>query len=245
MKVIAIDGACVNNGQEDSVGCGACVIFNTTDFTLKHQDVINTYILQKGCTNQRAELHGLLLALGYIKGMPGNYLIVTDSEYIYNALNKSWLTTWRANDWIGSNGEVIKNVDLWQHVGEMCDAIEDKGGETPCVVHIKGHVLSVGKVTRDLALAKDASGFFLLCQLLDKYNMMDSEHKRIRAAQECAKHNYGSELDADSFRRLVLFNTLADCIASYQLSKYVEQLQGTSGEDTAPDLSAWLPYFQR
>lgn len=219
-KIIAIDGACHNNGKVNSDGCGACIVADVSDSGNYCCNAVTAYMYERPCTNQRAELHGLLLALGYINDKPGEYLVVTDSEYIYNAMTKGWLTSWKYNAWIGSRGdEPIKNVDLWQKISYFYDRIEHLQ-EPPCFYHIKGHVLSIGKVTRNRILEKDSS--LLLDALFDKYSDDYGKiYPRIKAAQECSMRINGFEFTFEQLCMFAVLNTMADCIASYSLDYVV------------------------
>jgi ribonuclease HI len=215
MKIISIDGACRNNGKEDSYGCGACAVLDKSA-----EEIVSIYMCDNPCTNQRAELHGLLLALGYINDKPDDYLVVTDSEYIYNAMTKGWLMSWSNSDFIGSTGETIKNDDLWRQISSFYYSISDRH-EPPCFYHIKGHILSIGKVTRSVILHNDSSGTELFYALYDKYdNDYDKIINKINAAQECSKRINGFEYYEDQLKSFVVMNTVADCLASYNLDNY-------------------------
>ena len=67
----------------------------------------------------------------------------SDSEYFCNAVNQSWLSKWRQNNWMtsGFNGATpksVKNKDLWEQVIELQDKLKDLG-ITLTLTHIKGH----------------------------------------------------------------------------------------------------------
>lgn len=220
-KILAIDGACHNNGKIDSCGCGACVIVSSDTLKIGKTDAVSTYIYEEPCTNQRAELHGLLLALGYINGNPGEYLVVTDSEYIYNAMTKEWLTSWKNNAWIGRTGEVIKNVDLWQKISLFYDLIQ-REQETPIFYHIKGHILSIGKVTRNKVINTNKDDSVLLKFLFNKYDTdiyTERTRNKINEAKDCSNRINGFWYPENQLRQFVVLNTMADCIASYNLDR--------------------------
>ncbi|MBN2721509.1 MAG: ribonuclease HI [Campylobacterales bacterium] len=58
-------------------------------------------------TNNRMELMGVIEGLKLIKE-PCNVIIISDSSYVVNAINK-WLP-----GWIAKNFAKVKNVDLWK-----------------------------------------------------------------------------------------------------------------------------------
>ncbi len=40
--------------------------------------------------------------------------IYSDSQYIVDAFNKDWLTSWQNNGWKTSSKSAVKNEDLWR-----------------------------------------------------------------------------------------------------------------------------------
>jgi ribonuclease HI len=49
--------------------------------------------------------------------------LFTDSQYIANAINESWLLGWKEKNWKRKGGE-LKNIDLWQKLDELLDVHE-------------------------------------------------------------------------------------------------------------------------
>lgn len=64
--------------------------------------------------HQRAELHGLIMALSWAYGITsfGKAMVRTESAYLANTVQK-WLYSWIRNGWTRKDGE-IANLDLWQ-----------------------------------------------------------------------------------------------------------------------------------
>jgi len=62
-------------------------------------------------TNNRMELLSVITALETLKE-PCEVSLFTDSQYVANAINLGWLTTWQNKGWKRKGGEV-KNPDLW------------------------------------------------------------------------------------------------------------------------------------
>ena len=222
MKVIAIDGACYHNGKPDSIACGAFVaIDNDADNKFVASDIKHGIKLEQGGTNQRGELLGLIAALEYIVDHPGNFLIITDSEYLFNAMTKDWMHNWDNNHWLTATGEVVKNIDLWKEILQLKLSIDRVCEDAPCFIHIKGHVISFGAVTRHRLLESDPSGFKLILEMLRKYDGdLYFRQKEVEKAQTCSMKNNGFEFEQQQLKRFVVLNMLADSFASEQIEIY-------------------------
>jgi len=66
---------------------------------------------EESTTNNRMELISVITALEALKE-PCEVRLFTDSQYVANAINNSWLETWQKKGWKRKGGEV-KNLDLW------------------------------------------------------------------------------------------------------------------------------------
>lgn len=66
---------------------------------------------------QRLQLLGLVRALREVAG-PAELRVVTDSGYLANGIKQ--LEAWHANAWRRSDGQPLKNADLWQQVYDLC-----------------------------------------------------------------------------------------------------------------------------
>lgn len=222
MKLIAIDGACYHNGKPDSVACGAFVALdNDADVRVSKEDLKHTTLIENGGTNQRGELLGLIAALEYIRDYPGNFLVVTDSEYIYNAMTKDWVHNWRANHWLTAAGDPVKNIDLWKRIYELKCEVDRVCEDVPCFYHIKGHIISFGTVTRQRLLESDPTGFDLMLALMDKFDTdLPNRQKEVEKAQACSMKNNGFAFTPRQLKRFVILNMLADSFASNAIEKY-------------------------
>lgn len=60
-------------------------------------------------TNNRMELLSVIVALEHVKRPDADILIVSDSKYVVDAVEKGWLFNWAKNDFKGK-----KNADLWK-----------------------------------------------------------------------------------------------------------------------------------
>lgn len=91
-------------------------------------------------TNNRMELKAFLQALKWIRTQSSlcGYEIVSDSAYVVNAITYKWLVAWKRNGWCSSNGNKIKNVDLWMKVHSVLHDLRlDEYKVT--VIKVKGH----------------------------------------------------------------------------------------------------------
>ena len=110
--VIYSDGAC--SGNPGHGGYGAVLLF------LK-EDILYTKELSQGyklTTNNRMELMGVIRALQVLK-RPSRVSIYSDSKYVVDAVNKSWLKSWKKRGWKNSTKKDVKNQDLWKELDEQ------------------------------------------------------------------------------------------------------------------------------
>jgi ribonuclease HI len=202
MDVIAFDGACKANGTPDCISCGAAVLFRE-DKIISTKSYVDVH-----STNQRGELFGFISALRLISN---DCVIITDSEYIRNTVEKDWLTNWQIKDWKTATGNNVANRDLWE---DIIDIIQDVQHDFK-VFHVKGHTLSLG--------AKTASNI-LVDKGIDKlYDAVSTKFIKpevfIHAKEKFAEIN---EIEVQSdyvLRKYLDYNTVADYLA-------VEMLKG-------------------
>jgi ribonuclease HI len=103
MKKVTIytDGAC--SGNPGPGGWGAVLMYG------EHRREFSGGAPET--TNNRMELLAVITALEALKE-PCAVGLFTDSQYIVNAINEGWLSSWQKKGWRRRDGEV-KNVDLW------------------------------------------------------------------------------------------------------------------------------------
>lgn len=213
MLRLTIDGACRRNGKPDCVSAGA-VFIEKFDEDINCVETHSGSTYEIGSTNQRAELLGLLLAFKCMAERRDDAIIITDSEYLFNALTYEWWNSWIANDWILSSGGEVKNKDLWMNVVYWHNNIESLG-LTTSVYHIKGHCIPFGAVSAKKALNEDKTGGVLLKLALDKYDLMATLKKdKLIHANELSVKNNGFKLPSDLLRRFVCANIVVDAIAT-------------------------------
>lgn len=109
---IFTDGAC--SGNPGPGGWGAVLRYN------HHEKEISGY--EALTTNNRMELTAAIKALEALKRpspSPSPVHVYTDSKYVCYGIT-TWIKKWRINGWKISKRELIKNVDLWQHLDSLC-----------------------------------------------------------------------------------------------------------------------------
>lgn len=222
--IIAIDGACKGNGKPDCISSG-CAFIKSNNCGTKVLNKIEESTDRVWSTNQRGELHGLLLGLSFglneLKEKRDTLYLVTDSEYIYNAITKEWVDTWYKRGWVTAAGEPVKNQDLWLEAADLLYQFEEG---TLVVFHVKGHLVSMGKATASNLIKRDPS----LGELYDGVKFKLAVDKRnpknqqsIADALVTFKKNHGYEPPLDKFYEMVVCNTVADVAASNYLANFL------------------------
>lgn len=64
-------------------------------------------------TNNRMELTAVIEALSALKE-PCEVVLTSDSRYVVDAVEKSWVYNWQRNGWRKSDKSPALNADLWQ-----------------------------------------------------------------------------------------------------------------------------------
>jgi len=112
MKKITLhsDGAC--SGNPGPGGWGAILTYKTA----------SKYFSQgyKHTTNNRMELLGIIEPLEALTEVFEVH-IVTDSQYVSNAINQGWIKNWVKNGWKTAAKKPVKNQDLWNRFISLID----------------------------------------------------------------------------------------------------------------------------
>ena len=110
MKEVNIytDGACTGNPGKG--GFGAILIYNGNE-----KYISEGYRLT---TNNRMELLAPVRALKLLKEKC-KVNIYSDSKYLTDAINQSWLMGWVKNNWKKADKKPVLNVDLWKQLYEL------------------------------------------------------------------------------------------------------------------------------
>jgi ribonuclease HI len=211
--MIAIDGACRRNGKPDCTSSGGVFIQTYDDNNVLFAcDTIATH--EHNSTNQRGELLALYEAIHYINKVQLDTLIVTDSEYIFNAMTKNWYTNWINNSWLTRAGDPVKNDDIWK---DIVDELNHCYAELT-FYHVKGHCIPFGRVTADNLLTLDSSGGELYDRVFDRYDeLAPTKEKVFNAARELSERNNGFVPTDDIFKKWVVANVVADAVATREV----------------------------
>lgn len=102
-----IDGACLGNPGPG----GFAVIIKEGD---KETVLVGS---EPETTNNRMELKALIYALSYFK-KPKRIKVYTDSEYLLRGAVE-WLPKWKAQGFKTSEGNPVKNRDLWEEIDRL------------------------------------------------------------------------------------------------------------------------------
>lgn len=103
--IIFTDGACLGN---PGPGGWAAII--------RHPDHEQT--LQGGfrhTTNNRMEILAVVASLQALPA-PSHVTLVSDSQYVCNAVAKNWIGGWQKNGWRTASKTPVKNRDLWEQL---------------------------------------------------------------------------------------------------------------------------------
>lgn len=214
MLLISIDGACRRNGKADCVAAAGVFIQQfDSDLELQQTSIRSNY--ETKSTSQRGELLALLTSLDYIWSAKQPTQVVTDSEYLFNAMTKEWCRGWQSKGWRTAIGEPVKNKDLWQEISSAYSKCVDAGIEI-IFYHIKGHCIPFGKVTANTLLTKDNTGLQLMLESLRKYRIVcgTSRLDALYQANILSEKNNGFKLTPDKLCQFVVANTVADAVAT-------------------------------
>ncbi|WP_434520481.1 ribonuclease H family protein [Pediococcus sp. M21F004] len=100
-----------------------------------------------GATNNRMEIMALIRALEWLEAnrkQAAAISIVTDSQYVLNAIQKHWIAGWKRRGWKRGTGQPLANSELWRQLD----------GLLPKFSHLqfhwtKGHATNEGNVFVD------------------------------------------------------------------------------------------------
>lgn len=132
---IYTDGACSNNGYDDSkAGYGFVVVDDNDELLFSLSEAVPEDFEQ---TNNVAELLAILEALWWLEDnclSSKEIKIFSDSAYCINGIN-SWMDSWYNNGWRRAGNKSIKNLVMWQAIHKF---IEESGYKLE-FIKVKGH----------------------------------------------------------------------------------------------------------
>ena len=109
------DGACSPNPGKG--GYGAIVVYENPGSKKEAVEDVHSkgYALT---TNNRMELLGVIEPLENLL-TPHDVTVVTDSQYVVNAINQGWIEKWQKNKWKTTGKKSVKNKDLWKRLIQL------------------------------------------------------------------------------------------------------------------------------
>lgn len=102
------DGAC--SGNPGPGGYGAVLIFNNIEKEISGGE--------ENTTNNKMEMLAVIKGLEMLKE-PCFVTVYSDSAYVVNSIEKGWVYSWQKNNWIKSDKQKAKNIELWQRLLEL------------------------------------------------------------------------------------------------------------------------------
>jgi len=111
MKQVKIytDGACKNNPGPGGYG----VVLHYGE----HRKELSAGF--RITTNNRMEILAAIIGLEALKE-PCEVRLISDSQYLVNAIEKGWARRWQANGWMRGKKEKAINPDLWERLLALC-----------------------------------------------------------------------------------------------------------------------------
>ncbi len=116
------DGAC--SGNPGPGGYGAILIYKGIEREISDYEI--------STTNNRMEIMAVIKGLELLKE-PCEVTVYSDSSYVVNSIDKGWIYSWKKNNWIKSDKEKVKNIELWERMLELMQMHKVK------FVKVKGH----------------------------------------------------------------------------------------------------------
>lgn len=215
--IIATDGACKRNGDPTCASIGVAWVLDDDKMQFKAT-------FESESTSQRGELNGLLQALIFAEenmDADDSLSIITDSEYLFNTIEKDWVHRWARQNWVGATGPV-KNQDLWEQILMLLDS--DKLMDNVFMQWTKGHLISYTPANVRRAMRDDPSGLELYTRIMSVARRPADMPRIIKDFQYNRVQHHLSMVSADYALEWAVANTMADCLASYLVSVFDDLL---------------------
>ncbi len=119
---IYTDGAC--SGNPGKGGFCAILVYEGKEKIIDGGEVLTT--------NNRMELQAVISGLTALKEKC-SVTVYSDSQYVVEAINSDWLSSWEKNGWKTSGKKEVKNVDLWEKLSDLMSLHKVE------FVKVKGH----------------------------------------------------------------------------------------------------------
>ncbi len=156
IAVVYTDGS--SRGNPGPGGYGTVCIFQDWN---DHMQATELGGAEQLTTNNRMEIMAVIEGLEYLHGFtrtwkPGDVHVYSDSGYVLKGIQK-WIHGWKANNWITSSKEAVKNADLWKRLDEAVSNLA-KGGASMHWHQLKGHAGIAGNERCDEIATSFADG---------------------------------------------------------------------------------------
>jgi ribonuclease HI len=128
--VVAIDGACRNNGQTNATASYG--IFFAPDSPLNSNGKVPAPSSDSVHTNQKAELYALSKTLDIIEEKFGDNIqisrvvVITDSTYVVDCLAKH-IWDWEYNGYKNVKGKLVVNGEVFKELHKRIEKLEGDG----------------------------------------------------------------------------------------------------------------------
>ena len=142
---IYTDGAC--SGNPGPGGYGVVMLYGGHRKELSEGFTITT--------NNRMELLAVIKGLEILKEKC-QVDLYSDSKYVVDAVEKGWVTKWKANGWKRNKKDMASNIDLWERLLVLLEKHSVK------FIWIKGHASNIenekcDELARNAILSKNLS----------------------------------------------------------------------------------------
>jgi ribonuclease HI len=107
---IYTDGGCIDNPGPG--GYGVVLIYGA-----HRRELFGGFRLT---TNNRMEIMAAIAGLSALKESC-RVTLISDSQYLVNAIEQGWAARWRENGWRRSRKEMALNPDLWEQLLDLCE----------------------------------------------------------------------------------------------------------------------------
>lgn len=102
-------------------------------------------------TNNRMEITAVIAGLQALKE-PCIVTVYSDSKYVVDAINKQWVTRWKANGWRTSSGPTA-NIELWETLLSLLNVHQVS------FVWVKGHAGNAKNERCDILARSEAKKY--------------------------------------------------------------------------------------
>ena len=119
---IYTDGAC--SGNPGKGGYCAILIYGENEKVIQGGETVTT--------NNRMELQAVISGISALKEKC-SVTVYSDSNYVVEAINSDWITSWKNSGWKTAGKKEVKNIDLWEKLLELLNYHEVE------FVKVKGH----------------------------------------------------------------------------------------------------------